>query len=59
MAKKPKIRKHPVTMALPVDLLDMLDEFCRDKRIPKVQVCELALRRFLTVENGEHDAAEA
>lgn len=52
MPRALKIRKAPVTMALPVDLLDLLDEFCRDRRIPKVTVCELALRRFLTVEGG-------
>lgn len=40
----------PVSLALPVDVVEGLHAFAEQVRMPKVAVVELALRRLLTSE---------
>ena len=55
MARAPKTQ---VTYSLPVDLIDLLDNYATTIGMPKVQIVEVALRRFLTAEMAKLNAKD-
>ena len=50
-------RRNPpegqINIRLPVDLVDNLEEFCKNRRVKKKEIVELALRRFLRAEGDK------
>lgn len=49
------IRKSPLTVTLPIDVLDRLDAMHARTKTPKVAIVEIALRKLFS----EYDAVES